>query len=62
MTFPPFIPDNELPEEELDPQFECTIGEYIPHNDCDKVCYNWYLNNIMFKMQMQVICTLYYYL
>lgn len=36
MTFPPFIPDNELPEEELDPQFECTIGEYIPHNDCDK--------------------------
>lgn len=35
------LPDTEInrPSLDADSDYDCTIGEYIPHNDCDKVSF-----------------------
>lgn len=45
-----FIPENEVPVGDTD-HSECIIGEYIPHNDCNKVNIMRILkiNNFYFK-------------
>lgn len=35
-TSAPYIPENEVPVGDIEHE-DCVIGDYIQHNDCDKV-------------------------
>lgn len=39
--FPEISPstENEIETLDIDQHIECRIGDYLPHNDCDKVIY-----------------------